>query len=165
MSVISFPSLSYEIDLYRIALRSSLCCTIHSLAVFLSWWLLSSSGVFGLYFLCSLFRPSPLRASVSFATSGKLGRSIPLPCVRVFSYAVRKCVQLLQGYRFWLPPLSDRVRLWGLRVSPSKTFLYLYIQIRCLLFRSEYFRMWTLLYITSEKRKLWKYLREPPSFL
>ena len=164
MSLIGSPSFSYEIDLYRIALRSSLCCTIHPLAVFPSWWLLRSSGVFGLYFLCSLFRPSPLRASVSFATSEKLGRSIPLPCVRVFSYAVRKCVQL-GAPPSGVPPLSDPVRLWGLRVSPSKTFLFLYIQKRCLLFRSEYFRMWTLLYITSEKRKLWKYLREPPSFL
>ena len=88
------PPFSYERELYRIALRPSLCCTIHPLAVFPSWWLLSSSGVFGLYFLCSLFRPPPLRASVSFATSEKLGRSIPLPCGRVFFYAVRKCVQL-----------------------------------------------------------------------
>lgn len=163
MSLIGSSSFSYEIDLYRIALRSSLCCTIHPLAVFPSWWLLSSSGVFGLYFLCSLFRPPPLRASVSFATSEKLGRSIPSPVAVCFSMWFGSVYSLELLPRVFLP-LSDRVRLWGLRVSPSKTFLFLYIQKRCLLFRSEYFRMWTLLYITSEKRKLWKYLREPPSF-
>jgi hypothetical protein len=141
---------------------------------FVVLYILSQSSLVG-----GFFAPLGCLVSIFCALSSVLLRSVPLSRLLLSRswgglspspVSVCFCMRFGSVYSLELLPrvflpLSDRVRLWGLRVSPSKTFLFLYIQKRCLLFRSEYFRMWTLLYITSEKRKLWKYLREPPSFL
>lgn len=147
---------------------------LFSVPRFVVLYILSQSSLVGGFFpplgcLVSIFcalssvplRSVPLSRLLLSRSWGGLSPSPVSVCFRMRFGSVYS-LELLP--RVFLP-LSDRVRLWGLRVSPSKTFLYLYTQMRCLLFRSEYFRMWTLLYITSEKRKLWKYLREPPSFL
>ena len=140
---------------------------------FVVLYILSQSSLVG-----GFFPPLGCLVSIFCALSSVLLRSVPLsrlllprswgglspsPVAVCFSMRFGSVYSLELLPRVFLP-LSDPVRLWGLRVSPSKTLLFLYIQKRCLLFRSEYFRMWTLFYITSEKRKLWKYLREPPSF-
>ena len=141
---------------------------------FVVLYILSQSSLVG-----GFFSPLGCLVSIFCALSSVLLRSVPLSRLLLSRSwgglspsPVSVCFPMRSGSVYSLEllprvflPLSDPVRLWGLRVSPSKTFLFLYIQKRCLLFRSEYFRMWTLLYITSEKRKLWKYLREPPSFL